>query len=62
MTCVHTTLDPVETIVEHHFRYNIFIDQQAQESNYRFNEQAIQPLILYTYLDPKDSFRIDDVL
>jgi hypothetical protein len=28
---METTLDLVEIMVEHHFRYGIFIDQQAQE-------------------------------
>jgi hypothetical protein len=56
-----------ETTVEHHYRYGVFIvaiDQQMQELNSRSSEQAIELLILYTSLDPKDSFssfKIDDV-
>ncbi|PVH31807.1 hypothetical protein PAHAL_9G237200 [Panicum hallii] len=55
---------PNKTIVEHHYRYDIFIvaiDQQAQELNSRFSEQAIELLILCTSLDPSDSFNIDKV-
>jgi hypothetical protein len=37
---METTLDLMEIIVQYHFRYDIFIDQQAQELNYMFNEQA----------------------
>ena len=56
-----------ETTVEHHYRYGVFIvaiDQQVQEINSRSSEQATELLILYTSLDPKDSFssfKIDDV-
>jgi hypothetical protein len=56
-----------ETIVEHHYRYDVFIvaiDQQMQELNSRFSEQATDLLVLCTSLDPKDSFsslKIDDV-
>jgi hypothetical protein len=36
-------------MVEHHFRYDIFIDQQAQELNYRFSEQARTSNIMYVF-------------
>jgi hypothetical protein len=45
-----------ESIVEHHYRCDIFmvvVDQQAQELNRRFNKQATELLIMCTSLDPK---------
>lgn len=64
MTYVETTLDLIEIMIEHHFGYDILINQQAKELNYMFSEHAIRLLTLCTCLDPKDSFnllKIDDV-
>ncbi|XP_059429354.1 uncharacterized protein LOC132163185 [Corylus avellana] len=55
------------TTMEHHFRVDIFtaaIDFQLQELKNRFNEQAVELLILSVALSPKDaykSFKIDDI-
>ncbi|XP_059428462.1 uncharacterized protein LOC132162215 [Corylus avellana] len=56
------------TIMEHHFRVDIFtaaIDFQLQELKNRFSEQAVELLTLSVALSPKDaykSFKIDDIL
>jgi hypothetical protein len=53
--------------MEHHFRIDIFtaaIDFQLQELDSRFNEHAMELLILSVALSPKDaykSFKIDDI-
>ncbi|XP_059458276.1 uncharacterized protein LOC132187858 [Corylus avellana] len=55
------------TTMEHHFIVDIFtaaIDFQLQELTNRFNEQAVELLILSVALSPKDaykSFKIDDI-
>ena len=55
------------TIVEHHFRINIFIvaiDFQLQELKSRFNAQVVELLILSSALSPKNaykSFKINDI-
>jgi len=46
--------------VEHYFRVEIFfvtIDKQLQELNCRFNDQAMELLILSFALDPKDAYK-----
>ncbi|XP_059436124.1 uncharacterized protein LOC132169051 [Corylus avellana] len=53
--------------MEHHFRIDIFIvviDFQLQELNNRFNEHAVELVILSDALSPKDaykSFKIEDI-
>ncbi|GFY98405.1 General transcription factor 2-related zinc finger protein [Actinidia rufa] len=53
--------------VEHHYRFDIFntiIDLQLAEINNRFNEGAVELLILSSALEPKDdfkSFKIDKI-
>jgi hypothetical protein len=64
MAYIETTLDLIEIMIKHHFRYDIFINQQSKKLNCMFSEQAIKLLTLCTCLDPKDSFsllKIDDV-
>jgi hypothetical protein len=53
--------------IEHHYRVDIFcaaIDSQLQELNHRFNEHAVELLVLSSALDPyqaRQSFRINDI-
>ena len=53
--------------IEHHYRMDIFcvaIDSQLQELNHRFNEHAVELLVLSSALDPyqaRPSFRINDI-
>ena len=53
--------------IEHHYQVNIFcatIDSQLQELNHRFNEHAVELLVLSSALDPYQacqSFRINDI-
>ena len=53
--------------IEHHYRVDIFcaaIDSQLHELNHRFNEHAIELLVLSSTLDPyqaHQSFRINDI-
>ncbi|OMO50620.1 hypothetical protein COLO4_37978 [Corchorus olitorius] len=47
--------------MEHHYKVDIFfatIDRQLNESNSRFNEQAVQHLTLSSALDPRDGFKL----
>ena len=47
-------------IVEHYFKVEILfvtIDKQLQELNCRFNDQAMELLILSSALDPKDAYK-----
>ncbi|GAV90607.1 Dimer_Tnp_hAT domain-containing protein, partial [Cephalotus follicularis] len=49
--------------VEHHFQVDVFIatiDSQLQEFNIRFNEHAVELIILSSALNPKDGYRSFD--
>ncbi|GAV67696.1 Dimer_Tnp_hAT domain-containing protein [Cephalotus follicularis] len=49
--------------VEHHFQVDVFIatiDSQLQELNIRFNEHAVELIILSSALNPKDGYRSFD--
>ncbi|XP_019173025.1 PREDICTED: uncharacterized protein LOC109168456 [Ipomoea nil] len=56
-----------ELTVGHHYKVDIFnavIDSQLQELNNRFDDKAMELIILSSSLDPKEmriSFRIDDI-
>ncbi|XP_019183943.1 PREDICTED: zinc finger MYM-type protein 1-like [Ipomoea nil] len=56
-----------ELTVGHHYKVDIFnavIDSQLQELNNRFDDKAMELIVLSSSLDPKEmriSFRIDDI-
>nr|GMD28065.1 zinc finger MYM-type protein 1-like [Ipomoea batatas] len=56
-----------ELTIGHHYKVDIFnavIDSQLQELNNRFDDKAMELIILSSSLDPKEmriSFRIDDI-
>jgi len=50
----------IEILQEHYFKVEIFfvtVDKQLQELNCRFNDQAMELLILSYALDPKDAYK-----
>ncbi|GAV70253.1 LOW QUALITY PROTEIN: Dimer_Tnp_hAT domain-containing protein/DUF4371 domain-containing protein, partial [Cephalotus follicularis] len=62
-TMIRSRCQQAHVTVEHHFQVDVFIatiDSQLQELNIRFNEHAVELIILSSALTPNDDYRSFD--